>query len=168
MAPVEPLTSGELERAVLRVAGPTALDFYQASCPPCRVLAPQLERVARQYAGRVPVYRVDVDTDMAVAERFGVRSLPTVLVFRDGTEVERLDGLITEAQLRHAFDRASRACLPGHLTFQLSGRFTLGLGGATRSGRDRATLPHEEIGQGELWNNANRRHAARRRTRPRS
>ncbi len=109
MTGIATLTSGELERVVLRAPGPAALDFYQASCPPCRVLEPRLERVARQYAGRVAVYRVDVDTDLAVAERFGVQSLPTVLVFRDGAEVERLDGRITEAQLQAAFARAGRA-----------------------------------------------------------
>lgn len=109
MTGIATLTSGELERVVLRAPGLAVLDFYQASCPPCRVLEPRLERVAWQYAGRVPVYRVDVDTDLAVAERFGVQTLPTVLVFRDGTEVERLDGLITEAQLQRAFDHASRA-----------------------------------------------------------
>ncbi len=109
MTGIATLTSGELERVVLRAPGPAALDFYQASCPPCRVLEPRLERVARQYAGRVAVYRVDVDTDLAVAARFGVQSLPTVLVFRDGAEVARLDGRITEAQLQAAFARAGRA-----------------------------------------------------------
>ncbi len=108
MTDIVTLTSGEVERAVLRAAGSAVLDFYQASCPPCRVLEPRLARVARQYAGRVAVYRVDVDTDLAVAARFGVQSLPTVLVFRAGKEVARLDGLITEAQLQVAFAQVAR------------------------------------------------------------
>ncbi len=85
------------------------LDFYQASCPPCRVLEPRLEYIAGQYAGRVPVYRVDIDRDMAVAERFKVMSIPTLLILRNGREVERLDGLITEAGLLAAFERAVHA-----------------------------------------------------------
>lgn len=79
-----------------------ALDFYQASCPPCRALEPRLERVARQYQDRLPVYRVDIDRDMPVAERF-----PTILVVRGGREVARLDGLITDRDLTAAFDRAA-------------------------------------------------------------
>lgn len=105
MASIEALTSDQVEPKVLRAAGPTALDFYHGSCRPCRALEPRLERVAEQYAGRVAVYRVDIDRDLAVAQRFGVMSLPTVLVFRAGKEVERLDGLIREADLSAAFDR---------------------------------------------------------------
>ena len=88
---------------------PMALDFYQATCAPCRTLEPGLERVAQQFAGRLPVYRVDIERDMAVAEGFGVQSIPTVLILRDGKEVERLDGLITDDDLKAAFERAIRA-----------------------------------------------------------
>ncbi len=109
MATIEVLTRSELESKVLQAPGPVALDFYQASCAPCRALEPRLERIARQYAGRLPVYRVDIDRDLAVAERFGVRSIPTVLVLRAGKERERLDGLIREADLAAAFERATHA-----------------------------------------------------------
>ncbi len=107
--PVLNAAQDQIESAVLRAPGPVILDFYQATCPPCRVLEPRLARVAEQYAGRLSVYRVDIDRDMAVAERFNVMSIPTVLVVRNGREVERLDGLITEAGLRAAFERATRA-----------------------------------------------------------
>jgi thioredoxin 1 len=106
---IQIVTADDVEVKLLRSPGPVALDFYQASCPPCRVLEPRLERVAGEYAGRVPVYRVDIDRDMAVAERFKVMSIPTLLLLRDGGEVERLDGLIIEADLRAAFERAAPA-----------------------------------------------------------
>lgn len=93
---------------MLRSPGQAVLDFYQTSCPPCRVLEPHLARVAEEYAGRVGIYRVDIDRDMQVAERFKVMSIPTLLIIRDGREVERLDGLITEADLRAAVERAAR------------------------------------------------------------
>ncbi len=109
MATIEVLTHSELESKVIAAPGPVVLDFYQASCAPCRALEPRLERIARQYAGRLPVYRVDIDRDLAVAERFGVRSIPTVLVLRAGKERERLDGLIREADLAAAFERATHA-----------------------------------------------------------
>lgn len=106
MSGIEPIASGEIEPRVLRAPGPVALDFYQESCPPCHVLEPRLESVAEQYGGRLPVYRVDLDRDMQVAESFGVMSIPTVLILKDGREIERLDGLIKENDLDAAFDRA--------------------------------------------------------------
>ncbi|SRR5712692_3783704 len=106
MANIETLTSEEVESKVLQAPRPVALDFYQASCPPCRVLEPRLERIAQQYAVQLPVYRVDIERDLPVAERWGVKSIPTVLIFQAGKEVERLDGLITDGELKAAFDRA--------------------------------------------------------------
>jgi thioredoxin len=110
---VQTVTADDVELKVLRLPGPAVLDFYQASCPPCRMLEPRLERAAEQYTGRLPVYRMDIDRDMAVAERFPVMSIPTLLILRNGQEVERLDGLITEADLEAAFDRATRAANQG-------------------------------------------------------
>jgi thioredoxin len=103
------LTRREIEAKVLEAPGLVAVDFYQASCPPCRALEPRIDRIAQEYAGRVAVYRIDVDRNLPVAERFGVLSLPTVLILKAGKEVGRLDGLITEPDLRAAFDRATRA-----------------------------------------------------------
>jgi len=105
MAAVTTITASDVDTKVLKASGTAALDFYQASCPPCRALDPRLERIAQHYADRLPVYRVDIDRDLAVAERFGVASIPTVLVFRRGREVARLDGLITDRDLVTAFDR---------------------------------------------------------------
>jgi thioredoxin 1 len=99
--------AADVESKVLGAQGPAVLDFYQASCPPCRALEPRLERMAAQYADKVPLDRVNIDRDLPVAQRFDVMSLPTVLVFRDGKEIERLDGLVTDAQLKAAFERAA-------------------------------------------------------------
>lgn len=105
MSPIQPLSSDELEPRVLSASGPVVLDFYQASCPPCRALEPRLEDAARRHGGRVPVYRVDIDQDPEIAERFGIDSLPTVLVVQSGKESERLDGLITKQQLEEVLER---------------------------------------------------------------
>lgn len=111
MSTIETLTSDKLEAQAFHAKWPVALDFYQASCPPCRVLEPRLERLAQQYIGRLPVYRVDIERDMAIAERFRVQSIPTVIILREGKEVERLDGLITDDGLKAVFERAIRAGL---------------------------------------------------------
>lgn len=108
MTTIETLTADDVESHLLSVAGPVVVDFYQASCPPCRVLEPRIQRVVAQYGNSVPTYRVDIDSDLTVAERFGVRSLPTVLVLQHGREVERLDGLITEDELSATFERLAK------------------------------------------------------------
>ncbi len=104
---IQPLTERDLEARVLKAVGPVMVDFFQATCPPCRVLEPRLEQLARQPGREVPVYRVDIDRDLAIAERFAVKSIPTVLVMYRGKEVERLDGLITQDGLAGAFARAA-------------------------------------------------------------
>ncbi len=106
---IEPLKADDVESKVIQAPGTIVLDFYQATCPPCRVLEPRLKRIAEQYKGRVPVYRIDIDPDLEVAEHFNVKSIPTLLVLQSGKEVERLDGLITDDQLREMFERAVRA-----------------------------------------------------------
>ncbi len=109
---IEKITSGAIQNKVIQAPGSVAVDFYGESCPPCHALEPRLERVAGRYEGRLPVYRVDAERDIAIAESFGVTSLPTVIVFRDGQEVERLDGLIREDDLAGAFDRAAGPSRP--------------------------------------------------------
>ncbi len=109
MAKVVTLTTNEIESKVLHEPGPFALDFYQASCAPCRILAPRLERVAQAYAGQLPVYRVDIDRDLWVAQRFGVMSIPTVISpSKRSTSLPALT-ISKEVDLRAAFDRAIRA-----------------------------------------------------------
>jgi thioredoxin len=107
LATIQTVASRDVESKVLHAPGAVALDFYQATCAPCRVLEPRLMRVAEQYRGRIPIYRVDIDRDLPVAQRFRVMSIPTVLILKAGKEVERLDGLITEDQLQSAFHRVA-------------------------------------------------------------
>ncbi len=87
--------------------GVVVLDFYQASCAPCRALEPRLEAFARRHAGQVWVLQVDVDEDMETAERYEVRSLPTLIMFRDGAESARLDGLIRDEDLEALLNASS-------------------------------------------------------------
>jgi thioredoxin 1 len=108
MEQIKTLASADLQVKAIEASGPVVIDFYQASCAPCRVLEPRLARVAERYRDIVPVYRVDIDRDLPIAKRFGVMSLPTVLVLHAGREAERLDGLITESDLTAAFERAIR------------------------------------------------------------
>jgi thiol-disulfide isomerase/thioredoxin len=77
------------------------------SCAPCRPLEPRLDAFARRHAGELPVLAVDIVEDRATGQRFGVRSLPTLLVFRDEEQTARLDGLISGTDLDAALTSAS-------------------------------------------------------------
>lgn len=106
MARIKPVKADDIKSTVLDTPGPAVLDFYVATCAPCRALEPRLERVAEQYAGAVSVYRMDAEREPAVIKSFHVTSVPTVIVFKAGKEVARLDGLITARDLKSAIDRA--------------------------------------------------------------
>jgi len=72
------------------------VDLFSNRCSPCRVLAPTISSLADKYAGRVAVCKVDVDRVPAVAQRYGIRAIPTVLIISNGKEVKRLVGLQSE------------------------------------------------------------------------
>ncbi len=76
--------------------GLVLLDFWQASCAPCRALEPRLERFAAHHLGRFTGYRINVDTGTNTDTKYGVMSIPTLLLLRDGQEIARLDGLIRD------------------------------------------------------------------------
>ncbi len=83
------------------------IDFWANWCGPCRALAPTIVELAKEYSGKVLIGKLDVDENPATAERFQVFSIPTMILFKDGKEAERLVGLcpknrITETLLKHA------------------------------------------------------------------
>ena len=77
---------------VLKAGQPVVVDFYADWCGPCRMMAPVLERLAGEYAGKVTVGKLDVDVNQDIAIRYGVMAMPTLGLFRDGKLVDRLVG----------------------------------------------------------------------------
>jgi thioredoxin len=99
------------EESALRVAGPVLVDFTAAWCPPCRALSPILERFADETPGTV-VGSVDADACPDLAARYGVRGLPTLVVFANGKEVARRVGLTTEEGIRKLLASAGANTTP--------------------------------------------------------
>lgn len=93
--PVKPVavTDADFERTVLGSRIPVLLDAWADWCGPCHMLAPTIDALARDYAGRVLVAKLDVDANPATANRFQIQGIPTLLVFKDGQLVDRVTGV---------------------------------------------------------------------------
>lgn len=91
--------------AFLAEGGLVVVDFWAAWCGPCRRMAPIFNAVAESETGGVRFAKVDVDAAGEIAQRYGIRSIPTLLVLRDGEVVERLVGLTSEASLRRTIEK---------------------------------------------------------------
>ncbi len=86
--------------------GGALVDFWATWCPPCRMQGPIVEKLAEKYAGRAAVGKLDVDANPKTAAKFGVRSIPTLVVLKDGEEFKKLIGLQTEDALAAVRDEA--------------------------------------------------------------
>lgn len=93
------VTEATFDRQVLAAPGNVLVKFTAEWCPPCRALAPVLAEIAREQAGRLAIVQLDVDRDERIAERFGVMSFPTLILFRDGQPVKQLIGARPKAVL---------------------------------------------------------------------
>jgi len=105
MSNAEELTSANFRSTV--ATGVTLVDFWAEWCGPCRMMAPVLDEVAAQYAGKVTVGKVNVDNEGELAQEFSVSSIPTLIIMKDGQEVNRYIGVTAKAELARALDAAS-------------------------------------------------------------
>lgn len=87
------LTKANFEELVLRADKPVLVDFWAPWCMPCRMLAPTIEEMAEEAQGRAYVGKINVDEEGELAMKYGVRSIPTLIIFRNGQEVERMVGV---------------------------------------------------------------------------
>ncbi len=86
------VTDTSFETDVLKSDKPTLIDFWAEWCGPCRAIAPTIEAVAEEFEGKANVLKMNVDENMNVPQRYGIRGIPTLIVFKNGQEQERYVG----------------------------------------------------------------------------
>ncbi|RYX82811.1 thioredoxin [bacterium] len=104
MAKVPALTSDNFATAVENASGVVVVDFTATWCPPCKMLAPVLDRVSEKYEGKASFYKVDVDENPETAGKYGVSTIPNILFFKDGQVVDQSVGYVAEGALSSKVD----------------------------------------------------------------
>ena len=100
------VTSNEFEQNVLKSDVPVLVDFWAEWCGPCKAIGPSVEQLAAEYEGKAKVYKVDVDREGDIAQQYGIMSIPALLVFKGGKEVDRMVGAAPKAQIAALIERS--------------------------------------------------------------
>ncbi|HVG35048.1 MAG TPA: thioredoxin [Pyrinomonadaceae bacterium] len=96
---VNEVSDASFEQEVVGASEPVLVDFWAPWCGPCRMIAPSVEAVAKEYAGRARVVKVNVDENPSISQRYGIKGIPTLILFRSGKEEERVVGATSKEAL---------------------------------------------------------------------
>ena len=99
------VSDGDFETTVLKSELPVLVDFWAAWCGPCQAIGPTIEELAGEYAGRVTVAKMNVDENPQTPGKYGIRAIPTLIVFKGGQVAEQITGAVAKSQLVKALDK---------------------------------------------------------------
>lgn len=103
--PIE-VTETDFESVVLKATKPTLVDFWAAWCGPCRMIGPVVDALAEEYSAKMNFAKVNVDAEPKLASKYGIRSIPSLLVFKDGKPVKQITGFQAKEELKKTLDAA--------------------------------------------------------------
>ena len=104
---IQTLTQDNFEQQVLKSTTPVLVDFWAEWCGPCKAIAPILDELADEYSGRISIGKVNVDEHQGLAAEYGVRGIPTLLLFQNGQVAEQIVGLRSKRDLRASLDKVA-------------------------------------------------------------
>jgi thioredoxin 1 len=102
---VTEVTDNSFEKDVLQSAKPVLVDFWAEWCAPCRMLAPTIDAIAEQFGESAGVVKVNVDDNTATAQRYGIKGIPTLILFSEGKEVERVVGATSKDSISRMIEK---------------------------------------------------------------
>jgi len=99
------VTDADFEEQVIKSEIPVLVDFWAEWCNPCKMIAPVIDKMASDYSGKMKIVKVDVDASSKTASEMSIRSIPTIIIFKNGEIAEQLVGMVSEVQLKQIIDR---------------------------------------------------------------